>query len=175
LASAASVTPSDRVTDPINVRDQPTSKGSEVIGALRPGEQADLLETIPRWYMVQLADGTEGYVSKAWTDEVSTAPGVVPFEIHFVDVGVGDAAIVDMGWNEIVIDGGNYKSDLETYENSTGIIDGPIELGIVTHSDSDHWKGFERLFNLDGRLYPPDPAGVLEAGLQSRLQASSNL
>ena len=40
------------------------------------------------------------------------------------------------------------------------IIDPPIELVIVTHGDSDHWKGLARLLGFDGRV--DDPPAVEE-------------
>jgi competence protein ComEC len=82
------------------------------------------------------------------------------FAVHFLDVGTGDAAIIDMGETEIVIDGGDSVRVLTDFVTDTGIIDGPIELLVVTHADSDHWKGLTRLLGFDGQN--PDPPGVLE-------------
>lgn len=83
-----------------------------------------------------------------------------PFAVHFLDVGTGDSAIIDIGEQEIVIDGGNSVAVLNNYAARTGIIDGPIELVVVTHGDTDHWKGLTRLLGFDG--VNPAPPGVLE-------------
>jgi glyoxylase-like metal-dependent hydrolase (beta-lactamase superfamily II) len=60
-------------------------------------------------------------------------------------VGTGDSAIIDIGDKEIVIDGGLTTKVLSDYVARTGIIDGPIELLVLTHADSDHWTGLRRL------------------------------
>jgi hypothetical protein len=73
LAIAATVTPSDRVTSYLVVRNQPSSDGLEV-GRLKPGEKAETIQSVPRWLKVRLSDGTVGYVSKAWVEEVEVAP-----------------------------------------------------------------------------------------------------
>jgi hypothetical protein len=79
-ASGATITPSDRVQSYVSVREQPSSD-SDVVGKLEVGHSAALLESIPRWLKVRLADGTEGFVSKAWTrvdqeEATGGAPGV---------------------------------------------------------------------------------------------------
>jgi beta-lactamase superfamily II metal-dependent hydrolase len=54
------------------------------------------------------------------------------FAVHFLDVGTGDAAIIDIGETEVVIDGGDSVRVLTDYVTQTGIIDGAIELLVVT-------------------------------------------
>lgn len=69
---AEDVTPSDRVTTRLNVREEP-STDSAIIGKLAPGETASLIDSAARWYHVRLDDGTPGYVSKAWSEVMATA------------------------------------------------------------------------------------------------------
>ncbi len=66
VSFAQSVTPNDRVSSSLNVRDMPSGA---VIGSLEIGEAALLItDTIPYWYMI-LYEGTDtGYVHKAWSD-----------------------------------------------------------------------------------------------------------
>jgi len=100
-----------------------------------------------------MPDGTVGFVSKRWNEVKDNLPphfSTTSFTVHFLDVGVGDAAIIDIGEKEIIIDGGNYINDLSNYIQDTGIIDGPVELVVVTHGDQDHWKGLSRLLGFDG-------------------------
>jgi competence protein ComEC len=159
--------PADRVLNSVNVREQPTSE-SVLLGRLRKGEQASLLLDVPSWYKVRLPNGIEGFVSKVWTTRTTTPSPTsplptgsnIPFTVHFLDVGTGDSAIVDMGDREIIIDGGNSPSVLRNYVNARNIIDGPIELVVVTHGDTDHWRGLNRLMNFDGN--GPSPPKVLE-------------
>lgn len=61
------VTPSSRVTSYVNVRSEPKIDGN-IVGSLSPGESAVCLNSFPHWYHVRLDDGTEGFVSKTWTD-----------------------------------------------------------------------------------------------------------
>jgi beta-lactamase superfamily II metal-dependent hydrolase len=151
IALAIQIEPSDDVTSSVIVRQYPTTQDSDILGRLLAGQQAELIESVPYWRKVRLADGIEGYVSKRWTKIVPAASQATPFEIHFVDVGVGDGIIFNMDDKEIVFDGGNYSSVLHDYAAKTMVIDDPIELAIVTHSDFDHWKGMVRLLNLDGK------------------------
>ena len=77
------------------------------------------------------------------------------FGVHFLDVGTGDSAIIDIGNTEVVIDGGLTINTLTQYLNRTGILNGQIELVIVTHGDSDHWKGLTRLLGFDDKNTNP--------------------
>jgi beta-lactamase superfamily II metal-dependent hydrolase len=147
---ATKVKPSDRVTNHVNVREFPSTQDTNTVGELKVGKEAILIESVPRWYKVRLSNGIEGFVSKAWTTLSEVSAQDQPFSIHFVDVGVGDAIIVDMQDKEIVIDGGRWPNDLKEYIDANNIIDGPIELVVVTHSDSDHWRGLVKLLGLDG-------------------------
>lgn len=162
VAHAERVAPRDTVTSSVNIRSAP-SASSASLGVLRPGEHLDYVGSVPRWHEIRLVDDQRGFVSKRWTEVVPDAPdasGASTFSVHFLDVGTGDAAIIDIGEREIIIDGGNFPNDLRNYLDETGILDGPIELVIVTHGDSDHWKGLVRLLGFDG--IEDDPPAVLE-------------
>ena len=118
---------------------------------------------MPNWYQVRLPDGIEGFVSKAWTTRrTQPVPSADPsFTVRFLDVGTGDSAIIDIGDREIIIDGGNSPTVLRNYlQAHADLIDGPIELVVVTHGDTDHWKGLSRLMNFDN--LGPNPPGVEE-------------
>ena len=75
-AHSTTVTPSDAVTTRVVVRAQPSVQSAD-LGTLAPGDQAEELESVPRWLKVQLVDGTIGYVSKRWVIEVQ-APSPSP-------------------------------------------------------------------------------------------------
>jgi len=157
LSFSEQVTTSDRVESGVNIREAASSDGT-VIGVLSKGDKLKFVESVPYWHKVLLNDGREGYVSKSWTvliPDSPESPSSIPFAVHFVDVGTGDAIIIDMGDKEIVIDGGESTTVLADYIKSVGLIDGPIELVVVTHGDSDHWKGLARLLGTDGVLDAP--------------------
>jgi hypothetical protein len=176
------IVPSDRVVNAVNVREGPTTS-SAIVGKLRPGEQASLLLDVPSWYRIRLSNGVEGFVSKAWTDRLSPPPTPSPttasadpaFKVHFLDVGTGDSAIVDIGDHEIIIDGGDSTTVLPQYVAARDIIDGPVELVVVTHGDSDHWKGLNRLLNFDNLgANPPQVLEVWDAGYDRTCNPASN-
>lgn len=68
-ASADRVVPRGTVTTGVIARENPRP-GATPVGALRPGESAALLESVPRYYKVKLESGQIGFVSKAWTSVV---------------------------------------------------------------------------------------------------------
>lgn len=142
------ITPVERVTNSVIVRSDPTTDGSVPLGRLRPGQSASVLESLPGWYHVRTDTGQDGFVSKRWV-RAADGPGVmatgVPFRLHVVDVGTGDAMILDMGEVEILFDGGLDATPLREYAKANDIIQWPVELAVVTHADSDHWKGLEAL------------------------------
>lgn len=69
---ATMVTPADTVVNYVVVRKTPSAQSTPV-GKLNPGDQAEELESIKHWFKVQLADGTIGYVNKAWVNETEAA------------------------------------------------------------------------------------------------------
>lgn len=150
------VTPKSTVVTGVNVRES-ASSSSVSLRMLGPGESLPYDSSVPRWHRVRLGDGRFGFVSKRWTEVIPDpiTSSATQFAIHFIDVGTGDAAIIDMGDREIVIDGGNSTRVLNAYAERTGIIDGPIELVVVTHGDTDHWKGLRRLLGFDGVVDNP--------------------
>jgi beta-lactamase superfamily II metal-dependent hydrolase len=59
--------------------------------------------------------------------------------VHFIDVGQGEATLIDCGITEVVIDGGNVSPGIVSYLE--GYVDGPIELLVGTSPDDDHVGG----------------------------------
>ncbi len=159
-SSADEVTPVDEVVSGVVVRDIPSSSDSRRLGKLLPGERATIQESVPYWYRIALPDGVAGYVSKRWVRIVASSSIVVtptvgtPFQLHVVDVGIGDGFLLDMEQREILVDGGMNSKPMVDYMASRQLISSPIELAIVTHADADHWKGMEALLGLNS----PSPA-----------------
>ncbi len=109
LARADAVTPVDEVTNAVAVRNTASSQSTQV-GALKRGEIAELLGSVPYWHRIQLANGVSGFVSKRWTRVVGTAPppaGVPGFTMDVVDVGTGLAVLVRGPDFTLVYDGGS--------------------------------------------------------------------
>jgi hypothetical protein len=83
------ITPSERVTRFVNVREL-SSSDSDVIARLGPGERLPLMDSGPGWREVRLDDGRSGFVSKSWTVVVPGPPpgGEQELRIHFLSIGV---------------------------------------------------------------------------------------
>jgi len=73
VAAADVVVPSERVRSRVVVREHSASASRDV-GSLRPGESAAWLGKLGAWHLVELADGTRGYVSASWTRVIAEAP-----------------------------------------------------------------------------------------------------
>jgi len=86
-------------------------------------------------------------------EEIPTAPTPTPtpapaptaptdtgeLKIHFIDVGQGDAILIDFGETEILIDGGDKSSGIVSYLND--YVDGCLEVIVATHPHADHIGG----------------------------------
>jgi beta-lactamase superfamily II metal-dependent hydrolase len=98
-AAADDIVPSARVSSAVLVREGP-STDTAILGRLRPGDSARLISEVNGWYRVELPDGTQGYVSKAWTLLIGgKPPGEAltggPYKVHVIDVGTGLAVFVE--------------------------------------------------------------------------------
>ena len=81
-------------------------------------------------------------------------------ELHFIDVGQGDATLIKTGDKNVLIDTGkkSARDDLLNYLNNHGVTE--IEYFVITHFDSDHMdNGVDILDNYDVKnLILPDQA-----------------
>lgn len=59
--------------------------------------------------------------------------------VHFIDVGQGDAILVDLGDTEVLIDGGGRSSGVSAYIED--YVNGSLEVMIATHPHADHIGG----------------------------------
>jgi len=78
-----------------------------------------------------------------WFDEnkPTVQPTVVPgnLQIHFIDVGQGDAILIDLGTTEVLIDAGEKSPGVTDYIDD--YIDGHLEAVVATHPHADHIGG----------------------------------
>ena len=74
------------------------------------------------------------YYSFTTTD---TASGLLT--VHFIDVGQGDAILVDLGDTEVLIDGGDRSPGVTAYLED--YVNGSLEVMIATHPHADHIGG----------------------------------
>lgn len=59
--------------------------------------------------------------------------------VHFIDVGQGDAILLDVGETEVLIDGGGKSPGVVIYLRE--YVDGPLEVMVATHPHADHIGG----------------------------------
>jgi cysteine-rich repeat protein len=65
--------------------------------------------------------------------------------VHFIDVGQGDGMLLDVGTTEVLIDGGEYYAPMASY--ILPFVDGPIEVVMITHPHTDHYRGLLDVLN----------------------------
>jgi len=105
--------------------------------------------------------------------------------VHFIDVGQGDAILIDHGETEILIDGGDRSPGVVNYLES--YINGPLEVIVATHPHADHIGGLIDVFaqfdilevwtNGDtstSGTYTDFTAAITAEGLDSRLARVQN-
>ena len=65
--------------------------------------------------------------------------------VHFIDVGQGDAILIDKGTTEILIDGGDASPGVTGYLSN--YVDGDLEVMVATHMHADHIGGLIAVLN----------------------------
>jgi len=81
-----------------------------------------------------------------WDQEnrlVMADTGMPLVRVHFMEVGQGDAALIDTGEVEVLIDGGTNKAGPRLVEYLRGHVDGSLDYVIATHPDHDHIGGLD--------------------------------
>lgn len=66
-------------------------------------------------------------------------------QVHFIDVGQGDSILIDLGLEEVLIDGGKKSPGVTDYISK--YIDGPLEVMVATHPHLDHVGGLSKVLN----------------------------
>lgn len=61
--------------------------------------------------------------------------------VHFIDVGQGDAILIDVGEFEILVDGGPRSAAEDVVSYIEPYIDGALDIVIATHQHEDHIGG----------------------------------
>jgi competence protein ComEC len=85
--------------------------------------------------VVALALGVAGCVPAHHS--LVVPPGTLT--VHFIDVGEGDSILLDIGDNEVLIDGGGKSPGVVRYIDD--YVDGRLEVMVATHPHADHIGG----------------------------------
>lgn len=64
-------------------------------------------------------------------------------QVHFIDVGEGDATLIDAGEFEVLIDAGPNTAGETVVNYLKPYVDGPLDLVIATHVHHDHIGGMD--------------------------------
>jgi beta-lactamase superfamily II metal-dependent hydrolase len=75
------------------------------------------------------------------TPQPTGSPSPTGFSVHFIDVGQGDAILVESGDEDILVDGGRSGTAVLSYLTAQGVPD--IDLMVATHPDADHIGGLD--------------------------------
>jgi competence protein ComEC len=67
------------------------------------------------------------------------SPTPTTFTAHFIDVGQGDAILIEANGTVILVDGGDASANVEDYLQAQGIQD--IDLMVATHPHEDYIRG----------------------------------
>lgn len=77
--------------------------------------------------------------------QVVVTTGETLLRVHFIDVGQGDAILIDFGPCEVLIDGGTNQAGDALVTYLTPYIDGSLDYLIATHPDADHIGGLDHV------------------------------
>lgn len=77
--------------------------------------------------------------------QVLITTGADLVRVHFLDVGQGDAALIDCGTVEVLIDGGDNGAGAAVAAYLAAYVDGPLDYLIATHPDADHIGGLDEV------------------------------
>ena len=104
--------------------------------------------------------------------------------VRLLDVGQGDAILIQNGGSTVLIDGGPNPRSLGNHLDAFGLNNGTIDAVILTHAHSDHYQGLRELFATRRHIVvryfwenqDPSPnvtLGKLRDSIASRVRAGS--
>lgn len=107
----------------------------------------------------------------SWNNDtrcVVVTTGAPVLRVHFIDVGQGDAILIDYGQMEVLIDGGDNKAGSTVVSYLSSYVDGPLDYLIATHPDADHLGG------LDDALAAFQVSEVIDSGRPAATKTYQN-
>jgi beta-lactamase superfamily II metal-dependent hydrolase len=182
------VVPTDRVGRSITIRKAPDPQ-SPSVGQLSKGESGALLGSVPRWYQVELEDGTTGFVSKSFSriERGLRARRPEELRIHFLGVGGGTCTVVECPGIDaapMVVDCGSERGiegDLKA-EAATAyvrsLIGADVPNLVLSHADPGHYGWVPLVLGetpVRSIWQGGDPTAYVDAGFTEwmQLQASN--
>lgn len=87
------------------------------------------------------------FLVAALIDAVTNISETDNLKVTFCDVGQGDATLISLKNNQILVDAGRGSAVLDCLSQNMPLTDKTIELAIATHPDIDHYGGFIDVFD----------------------------
>ena len=138
------ITPPSDITISSEVTTEPTEDVTAEV-TTKPSKDATTDSTIESTTAPATEPTTES------TAEPTTAPTVAPenstFEIHFIDVGQADAALVECDGHYMLVDGGNKADSNVIYSVLKQAAVPKLDIVVGTHAHEDHIGGLPGAYN----------------------------
>ena len=105
-----------------------------------------------RWQLISTVFAllllSTGYLPLFLPDNPPPVHTVGPYNVHFIDIGQGDAILIDYGEFEILVDAGDNLTANRNYliNYLKQYVDGPLEYVVATHPHADHIGGMGDVF-----------------------------
>ncbi|MCW4012399.1 MAG: MBL fold metallo-hydrolase, partial [Candidatus Bathyarchaeota archaeon] len=116
------------------------SQSTKTVTTTTPGGTTTITSTVP---------GDTATITETATITVTETITITPTNgsedtlndlmVHFIDVGQGDAILIDLDDIEVLIDGGDRSPGVIAYLND--YVDGALEVVVATHPHADHIGG----------------------------------
>ena len=96
-------------------------------------------------YRVKSVDSSSNQATSGDNTFATTGSASGQLAVYFIDVGQGDAILIDYGTYEMLIDGGTGATNVASYIKP--YVDGPLDVVVATHPDADHIGGLIAVLN----------------------------
>lgn len=131
------------LTSCTSISEQPTGEVSERTVELPVNEEEPIVEEVQITPLAQEEVKEEPVITPVAEEpeETTEQPTMLPMEVHYIDVGEADSALVICGDEAMLIDAGNpdQGSEIRLYLKQQGVE--KLKYLLLTHSDRDHIGG----------------------------------
>jgi competence protein ComEC len=100
------------------------------------------------------AESTLGALPEVLRDSAiaATPPGDSLLLVRILDVGQGDAVLIENGGTRILIDGGPGQAALGQHLDRLGVNNDTIDVVLLSHPHADHYMGLREIFRSSRRI-----------------------